>query len=388
MLYDLQARAIQENYIQMLETFGRLSRLFSENASPYLDSRIAENLFCLCLEATNLSRDDNTADAMKGRTGIGIKTWTGSYSQKIAEFDSLRPQYQDLSGIDLATAISVYRNQRIDVTTRLYNLNDFIYHCIVRGRGIIRIMECPLERINIGDIRILRENATSVSFTDGTNNYNFNKAKSTLFKRFNNLETLEQFNVDILDNPFELLRNLALANQTITIPGAINPEPIYPYIYLRLYAYDGNIYTGNKYVPEASGLNSWNANSTNRRRHPNEVYIPVYSEDWDRNPDFLPNRNTPFTLVLPNGSEISGKMCSGTPGREKGFMSNPNVNLGKWLLRDVLDIPEGTLVTYDMLQSKGIDSVRVEKITPTRFSINFTGVNSYENYMSESRENS
>lgn len=33
----------------------------------------------------------------------------------------------------------------------------------------------------------------------------------------------------------------------------------------------------------------------------------------------------------------------------KSIMSNPNKALGKWLLRDVFELPEKTLVTYDML---------------------------------------
>ena len=55
----------KNNYIKYLEIMGSLSRFFSENPSPYLDSRICENLFCKCLNAENLARKDCTADAKK-----------------------------------------------------------------------------------------------------------------------------------------------------------------------------------------------------------------------------------------------------------------------------------------------------------------------------------
>lgn len=42
-------------------------------------------------------------------------------------------------------------------------------------------------------------------------------------------------------------------------------------------------------------------------------------------------------------------------------MSNPNKDLGKWILRDVLNIPIGTVVNYSLLLNRGIDSVYVEK---------------------------
>ena len=42
-------------------------------------------------------------------------------------------------------------------------------------------------------------------------------------------------------------------------------------------------------------------------------------------------------------------------------MSNPNKMLGKWILRDVLNIKRGTIVSRQMLDDVGIDSVIVRK---------------------------
>ena len=59
-------------------------------------------------------------------------------------------------------------------------------------------------------------------------------------------------------------------------------------------------------------------------------------------------------------------------------MSNPNHDLGKWLLRDVLKIAEGQLVTYEMLGTIGIDAVRVTKIKDMGYEINFVRTGTYE----------
>ena len=53
--YSKQKRDYYEN---MLKIIGSLSRLFSESYIPYLDSRVAENLFCKAFEAQNKSRED------------------------------------------------------------------------------------------------------------------------------------------------------------------------------------------------------------------------------------------------------------------------------------------------------------------------------------------
>ncbi len=46
-------------------------------------------------------------------------------------------------------------------------------------------------------------------------------------------------------------------------------------------------------------------------------------------------------------------------------MSNPNLALGQWILRDVLKKKECELVTIDDLNRLGFDSVCVEKLHKT-----------------------
>lgn len=59
-------------------------------------------------------------------------------------------------------------------------------------------------------------------------------------------------------------------------------------------------------------------------------------------------------------------------------MSNPNKALGKWLLRDVFELPEKTLVTYDMLRIFGVDSVMFTKLEEKKYRIDFCVLGTYE----------
>ncbi len=122
------------------------------------------------------------------------------------------------------------------------------------------------------------------------------------------------------------------------------------YIILPLYSNRG----GRKNVPEKSGLNQWNAGG--RDRNENELYIPIPKKIHDKYPNFFPSRNEHFNLKLPNGQILSVKVCQ---DNSKALMSTHNADLGKWLLRQVLNKPIGELVTVDDLNRYGIDSVRI-----------------------------
>lgn len=66
-------------------------------------------------------------------------------------------------------------------------------------------------------------------------------------------------------------------------------------------------------------------------------------------------------------------------------MSNPNKDLGQWLLRQVLKLPEGQLLTYDTLIQKGIDSIEISKNTNGSYNINFKKLGTYEDFESENK---
>ena len=64
----------------------------------------------------------------------------------------------------------------------------------------------------------------------------------------------------------------------------------------------------------------------------------------------------------------------------KAIMSNPNSVLGKWLLRDVLELPEETLITYELLKEYGIDSVVFTRLDKGKYSIDFGELGTYERF--------
>ncbi|MBX9180163.1 NgoFVII family restriction endonuclease [Paeniclostridium sordellii] len=146
------------------------------------------------------------------------------------------------------------------------------------------------------------------------------------------------------------------------------------FIYLPLYSRQGGIH-----VQERSGLNQWNANGRSRNSY--EVYIPIPREVHNRYPGFFPDRDHPFRLQLPDGSIISAKICQ---EGEKALMSNPNSDLGRWIIPQIesgsyeLIDNQNTLITYQMLESAGIDSVRITKECDNLYTIDIAPLHSYE----------
>ena len=203
MFYENQPVDQQQNYKKMLEIIGNLTLLFSESDCPYLPYRCHENIFCKYFEAANLGRMDCSADAKKNGIGIGLKTWMGSDDQKVAEFGRLRPEYEDLSGIELVRQIAIYRNERIRVTKNMHGIDQMIYHIEKRVPGAMKIMEHAFDYIDIDNIQLLtdRGNANNTYFTDGKHVYHFSVSKNTLYMIFNNLEELDYFPVQIMNDP-------------------------------------------------------------------------------------------------------------------------------------------------------------------------------------------
>ncbi|MCX6051104.1 MAG: NgoFVII family restriction endonuclease [Campylobacterales bacterium] len=174
-----------------------------------------------------------------------------------------------------------------------------------------------------------------------------------------------EFPIEILENPLDVLfQCLSSTNNSI-----ISDEPINQTIYLPLYGKEHIVY-------EKSGLNQWNAQG--RIRDPNEVYIPIPAIIHKNYPSFFPNRDKPFNLQLPNGKTMQSKICQ---DGGKALMSYSNRELGQWILRDVLRLHEGELLTYEKLQILGVDSVRIDKINDFTYEINFASSGSYDRFM-------
>lgn len=373
MFYDIQPKTQQEEYKQMLGIIGKLTRLFSESTCPYLPYRVQENVFCKYFKADNLARSDCSADAKKNKIGVGLKTWMGNDDQKVAEFDSLRERFCDLTGLDLVKKIAEFRNERIRVTKNLYGIEEMVYHIVKRIPHSMQILEHAFDTIEIGNIKLIpnRGNVNNTYFTDGKHTYHFSMSKNTLYMLFDDMILLDAFNVDILDDPYSYLMGLANSIPTIEKNNQAYFDTTNK-ICLRLYSTKS---TGEKFVFEKSGLNQWNARG--RVRHPNEIYIPFPTEDKKRNIGFFPPRDQPFDLLLPDGTMISAKVCQ---DNDKAIMSNPNKVLGEWLLRKVFELPEGTILTYEMLEIFGIDCVVFTKLEDLKYSIDFGELGTYEKF--------
>lgn len=368
MFYNNQEDHEKNEYQDSLKIIGSLSNLFSNSNVPYLYYRIAEKIFCNSFSANDLSRSDVALDAIKNDIGIGLKTFLEGNKksfQKVAEFNKDKFLYEDKSPTKLIKTVSILRNQRIQFTENLYGIDKSIYHCIVRDKNSFKIHEENMSYVDINNIVDVKKVKNSIKFNDGSHDYSFNISKSTLTKRFITNNPVHEFDVQILANPLEDIRNCILDNTLMYSSSNIIKETVYLPLYGR-----------NKVVYSNSGLNQWNANG--RVRNENEAYIPIPIGVHKKSPNFFPNRDTPFNLKLPNGDSLQVKVCQ---AGSKALMSYSNRELGKWILRDVLSLNEGELVTYDKLQILGIDSVRVDKIDDSNYEINFASLNSYEDFI-------
>ncbi len=372
MFIENQPKTQQEYYERLLKAVGSLSRLFSEAPEPYLAYRATENLFCKAFEAENLSRSDASADASKNKIGFGIKTFLdarGKSMQKVAEFNSDHPLFHALPIEEKIKKIAELRNERLQTTKRIFGLDNIIYHCVTRQVGKIVVYETPAPLIKIDEIKNIKINGNSIQFSDPSAEYSFSVSKSTLYKRFITENILLEVPVQILDDPFSQIEKL-IAEGEITFA----PIKVLPHVFLPLYSMRG----GTKHVQEKSGLNQWNA--AGRPRDPNEIYIPIPAWIHAKFPNFFPSRDVAFELTLPDRTTMSAKVCQ---DNSKALMSNPNSALGKWLLRDVMNLKDKELLTYDKLQTIGLDTVVIYKIDNHTYDIDFTKIGSYEKFMNE-----
>lgn len=370
MFLNRQSKSQTDSYISLLQQVGSLSGLFSDSHVPFLYYRVAEIIFCKAFGATNHSRSDTSVDASKSQLGMGLKTFlngNGKTFQKVAEFNSDRKKYSDLKPRDLVRIVSDLRNKRIDFAKHAHNVDNIIYHCVARSDGEFNLYEEPMFQIDLDKIKITKDGKNTIHFNDTNEEYNFNISKSTLLKRFYTPSDAQNFTVDILDDPFAFLEQCQRTGIR---------QPVYQgSVILPLFSLQGG-----KHVQERSGLNQWNARG--RKRHPYEAYIPIPLWIHREFPHFFPPRDQIFNLKLPNDNELSAKVSQ---DGGKALMSNPNKALGEWLLDEVLSIPMGTLVTLEMLEAVGVDSVEIRKIDAEHYEIDFRELGTYEEFEDENK---
>lgn len=347
-------------YFEALRVVASLSRLFSEEKTPMIEYRSAENLFIKYFGARNNARKCDAYDAILGKYGIGIKTFglnaDGIQStEKIAEFNKLQNILRPLCGEELATQLAIFRNERMFSSDAANNISDRFYHVVGRLEGKIRLFNTDYEPINVENIKLLSNRKNGFKFSDGIHEYSYNYSKSTLFETFT-VKDYVDIEVDIIDDPLEELLQFYAKPTNMKIAHTSDLVERYrsirgkDYVILPLYS------TRDGDVPKASGLNQWNAKG--RARDPNEVYVPIPVEIRKKCEGFFPGRDERFHLHLQNGDIIESKVCQ---DGGKALMSCDNSVLGTWLLRSVLRKKEGDLVTKIDLDIAGFDSIEISK---------------------------
>ncbi len=363
------------NYIKLLSAVAKLSGLFSESSIPFINYRVAENIFCKSFQADNLSRSDTAFDANYNSIGIGLKTFTcpsESSTEKIAEFNSLSRELSNFKGKELALKLAVFRNERIDLANRLYNIDQSLYHIVARKNKELVLFETDYDKIDINNINSVKENTASLQFDDGKNLYRFNYSKSTLFRKFYIPQNAYKLPIEIIADPYNLLLDL-FENKDLK-PATDKLIRGENYVILPLYG----IKNKQKFVFEKSGLNQWNAGG--RKRDIGEVYIPIPSKIHHLYPDFFPKRDELFDLKIPTGEVFSAKVCQ---DNSKALMTNPNKALSDWLLRKVFQLKEGELATYEKMNTLGFDSVLITKDDKGNYRIDKAKLDSYDNFIDE-----
>ena len=369
------------NYLNLLSAVSKLSGLFSESSVPYINYRVAENIFCKSFNADNLSRSDTAFDANYNSLGVGLKTFvcpSNNKMEKVAEFNSLSKELSSYRGKDLALKLAEFRNKRIELAKRLYNIKDALYHIVARKENKLCLFETDYEKIDIDKIQNVKQDGTSLKFDDAKNFYSFNFSKSTLFRKFYIPDNVFTLPIDIIEDPYSLL--LSLLKDSSSKNAAQKLVRGKNYIILPLYGLKKCRLTKSKekFVFEKSGLNQWNAGG--RKRDPGEVYIPIPKEIHKYFPDFFPQRDKDFELKIPTGEVFKAKVCQ---DNSKALMTNPNKALADWLLRGVFQLEEKERLTIDKVNMLGFDSVIIYKDSEGKYRIDKAKLDSYENFISK-----
>jgi hypothetical protein len=365
------------DYLKLLSAVSKLSGLFSDSSVPLINYRVAENIFCRSFGADNLSRSDTAFDADYNSIGIGLKTFTSkndNSTEKVAEFNSLSRVLKNYKGKDLALKLGEFRNERIDLANRVYDIESSLYHIVARRDKELLLFETDYNQIDITNIQSVKENKASLQFDDGNNFYSFNYSKSTLFRKFIIPESAFKLPVDIIDDPYSLLLDLFSQNKIKPLKEKLVKGE--NYIILPLYG----IQNKEKFVFEKSGVNQWNSKPRpgQQSRGLGEIEIRIPSLIHERFPDFFPKKDIVFNLQIPSKEIFHAKVCQ---ANRKALMTNPNKAISKWLLRRVLKLEEGKLATIKKLDELGLDSLIIIKDSNDFFKIDIMKTNSYEEFI-------
>ncbi|WP_341271488.1 hypothetical protein [Clostridium acetobutylicum] len=91
-----------------------------------------------------------------------------------------------------------------------------------------------------------------------------------------------------------------------------------------------------------------------------------------------------FDLILPDGRVLRGRIKQ---EGGKSLQTNPQGALGEWILKDILGLKGRKIVTWELLDNLGIDSLKIIKIDNKHFKITVAETGAYEKFKLDNREN-
>ena len=421
--YSEEERKEYEDYLKM---YGALSTMFnqksSETGAPYIDSKFQETIYARSFKSEDVDIGNTPHDIRSifgnDKIGIGIKTWLSSKTsyQKVMQLkrykDDINPYINSKAKEDLAYVIAKIKNERLITDYKRLGLqpNKNIYHYVTRDKGSLLLSETSYPLIDIE--HLIPEDLTKSSFTfsDGLKKYKYTFGDSQIWMLFGKKEDdthqLDKININILKDPFKFLRD-AFENHQYD-KGLYIPknETQRDYLYLPLYSYK------SKTVPKSSGLNAWNgkpkAKGSTLVRPKGEAYIPIPKALWKKHPHWVdPNvdmsRYNEFrqrsgkssysvNLHMPDGEKFQAIF---TQSDFKSLQTDPQSVLGNWILnvlgitnpqREYYDKPSDNIVTKELLQKIGYDSVKLWHEIPGNYHevwIDFAEYGSFERFMND-----
>lgn len=429
----------KKRYIEFLKIFGALSGLFKDSKKganakkPYLYYRNHEQLFARVFEVEDLTRKDSAFDALgvwgDKRVGIGLKTWIHTNDrtyQKVAEFNKLAPEVliplmERGTPEQVVYKVAKLRNDRIMLDKRLYRTNRDVYHFITRDDDVMNIIEAPYDLIDIDSIEFIRTDGKVYLFKDKLHNYKFYKSKSVLLEEFDASqgEIIEKIQIEQYDDPFELIKMISIPGNKMSLlyspyEQSDNYEEIdlgseennddygvsesryklRNVIYLPLYQDKKE----TPFVSDCSGINVRHGKSKNKGSNTSrpEYEVEVRISTWihylfpkffgidasDKNQVKDADLND-FDLILPDGRILRGRIKQ---AGGKSLQTDPQGALGEWILKDVLGLSNGEVVTWSYLESLGIDSLKVTKIDDKHFKITVAETGAYEKFKLDYKE--
>jgi hypothetical protein len=431
-----------EKYAKLLRPVASLSRLFSDNDTPYLNSKFVERLYIMASGAEDKALDNSSFDAIaKSTIGVGVKTFVSAIKstfkfEKIAEFtsDANVGAFDNLDEEQLIRKAIVLRNIRLGSDAKAYGIqvSNAIYHCLIRVTGAAMIHEEPMSLITESSLHPVDANgnpvkktSTGLILSDGQHSYRYSKSKNVLYKRFpvNYDECVvagTTIQLPINENIFKELSETAETNENLReaptsppstgiysrievktptkslyLPSSILRDLIPPkkievktrenYVILPLYSTRASSKVPE--VQERSGINQWNARG--RRRSFGEAYIPIPIWIHHTFPRFFPPRDQIFRLRLQDGKIVDAKVCQ---ANGKALMTTRNDLICRWLYEAMEPdqswnqitnrLAEERPYTYNDLRRINKDCVRITKATDATsdFSLAFAPLGSFEEF--------